>query len=143
MENKKIMFGVPISEIESHDPTNLITYLKELEQGEDKSSRGCVQIFGNNVFNTDEKLLKSQDFCIWSSNLFLNYRKFAFFLKPESIFLIMIADLINGSSYTITKEKQIEFLNTILPDCIDLGVEKGYTRKEMEEYYNENLFKLI
>ncbi len=143
MGNKKIMFGVPVEVIESHDPTNLITYLKELEGNEGKDCRGCVQIFGNNVFNTDEKLLESQDFYIWAGNLFIDYTKFAFFLKPESIFLIMMADLKGGGSYIINKEKQFEFLNTILPDCIDLGVEKGYTRKEMEEYYNENLFKLI
>ncbi len=137
------MFGVPVNVMESHDPTNLITYLKELEEDESNNYRGSVQIFGNNVFNTDEKLLESQDFCIWAGYLSLDYSKFTFFLKPESIFLIMMADLIGGGSYIISKEQQIEFLNTILPDCIDLGIAKGYTKKEMEDYYKSNLFDLI
>lgn len=141
-QNKKIMFGVPVEQINSHDPTNLITYLQELEQNKGKEYRGAVQVFGNSIFDSDEKLLASQDFCIWAGGLLLNYPKFAFFLKPESIFLVITADLVGSGLYHISKEKKIETLDTILPDCIELGIKKGYTRTEMEDYY-KNLFDLI
>lgn len=140
---KKIMFGVTVEQIKSHDPSLFISYLRELEGNGEKELRGCIQLFGNNVYNTDEKLLKSGDFHIWASYLCLDYNKFAFFLNSQSIFLIMMADLMGSGLYHISKEKQIEFLDTVLPDCINLGIKMGYTNKEMVDYYNQNILKQI
>lgn len=140
---KNIMFGIPVDQIQSHEPTNLISYLKELENKKSGDDRGSVQIFGNNVFDTDEKLLASEDFYIWAGNLSTNYPQFAFFLRPESVFLIMMADLMGSGLYKINKEKQIEYLNNILPECTELGIKKGYTKVEMEDYFNKNYFSLI
>jgi hypothetical protein len=136
-----LIAGVTRAEVESHNPSELITLLTGLENKEEvKILRGKISLIVQGYDSDPEELFEINDFSIWANKLCMGYSSFAYFLNDESINLVMISALkgkkIENGLVQVDPEQQQGFLQLFLTMAIKLGVEKGYTEEEMTEYFS-------
>lgn len=142
LNQTSLIAGVTREEVESHNPSELIALLSGLENKEEvKVLRGQISLFVQGYDNDPEELFEINDFNIWSNKFCMEYGPFAYFLNDESINLVMISALkgkkIENGLVQVDPEQQQGFLELFLTIAIRLGIKKGYTEKEMVEYFSK------